>query len=84
MVTACGRTICPPERGITPDRSARNLTAAGKSFDQALDRATGLGSRWLASQAKALQEVNQDIYLSERDLADPNELPRRPCYRQNR
>ena len=25
--------------------------------------------------------MNQDIYLSERDLGDPNGLPRRPWYR---
>ncbi|MBI4420526.1 MAG: M28 family peptidase [Gemmatimonadetes bacterium] len=57
------------------------LAAAGTAWDDALERATGLGSPWLAAQRQALAGVNRDVYLSERDLADSAGLPRRPWYR---
>jgi N-acetylated-alpha-linked acidic dipeptidase len=57
------------------------LARAGKAFDDALARATGMGSQWLSANATALAPVNRDIYQSERDLGDPAGLPRRPWYR---
>src|SRR5207302_8838911 len=53
------------------------LTGAGTAFDQALDRATAMGSKWLENQRQALDGINHDIYLTERDLGDSNGLPRR-------
>ncbi len=58
-----------------------SLAAAGAAFDEAVDRATGMGVAWLEGQRGELGVINREIYLSERDLGADEGLPRRPWYR---
>jgi len=57
------------------------LAAAGARFASAMSAATAHGATWLDRHAAELRAINQDIYLSERDLTVEQGLPRRPWFR---
>jgi N-acetylated-alpha-linked acidic dipeptidase len=65
-------------------RSAVNrLAAAGEAFDAAAEVVTNRGSRWMDGKRDELQSVNREIFLAERDLGNPEGLPRREWFRHS-
>ena len=61
--------------------AVRRLGDAGEAFDEGIERVSGQGSRWLASRGDELRDINKEIYQTERDLANPDGLPRREWFR---
>jgi N-acetylated-alpha-linked acidic dipeptidase len=57
------------------------LEEAGRAFDVAFDRTIAQGSSWLEGHQGALKDINQQIYLTERDLRSNKGLPRREWFR---
>ncbi|HEY2805541.1 MAG TPA: transferrin receptor-like dimerization domain-containing protein [Gemmatimonadales bacterium] len=57
------------------------LAAAGARYDSALAGAVAHGTTWLDAHRAQLTAINQNVYLSERDLISDQGLPRRPWYR---
>jgi N-acetylated-alpha-linked acidic dipeptidase len=61
--------------------AVRRLGDAGEAFDEGIERVSGQGSPWLAGRDDELRDINKEIYQTERDLANPDGLPRREWFR---
>ncbi|MFN8580362.1 MAG: transferrin receptor-like dimerization domain-containing protein [Gemmatimonadaceae bacterium] len=58
-----------------------HLERAGASYDSAYSTVIGRGAAYMRAQRHALTLVNGELYRSERDLLDPEGLPKRQWFK---